>query len=591
MWRRSNQRFRTFLLNLFHVNSILTLILTGLRGSTALHLQSWGGRIARCVPRNKYASEKENLYAIYLREQRILTFQHNTHVGMEGARGGGTTSADGPELWSLNVKAHQLYIRRHLQRGLRMFCPASYAEEASITSSVRASADAVHVPFMELQQQQQSLLSGVYWTLCCLALLQPPAAVSPSSQEEHGPETTTLPLPPTVKECLISKVILPCLRRRQCSGWVSAAPDVVSAAMPAERGEGYGGSVAKEALSHRLGRPSPPTVAPTALGSGGHCRISALGFGSNLAGHATATALSTCSGLQALALLEALPLLSEGVLRQLRHFVLSLQRGEDGSFANTLSPICWSRWCSHCRETAAGAALPSAAAAMPSAAAANEEGTWENEGDVRCTFCCLLSLKLIHAAAKAHQKLGAASPPPQAGAVVAGAVDRAAEEASVSVTSAHSGAGDPAVCREGPTEPSPWLVQPTEGPLHGASWEAFLQDPFAGVRVDAMLSWLLSLVGPDGGVGVSPGAEPHAGAAFCFAGCVSLLGKWNALKIGEARRLERQDKHPLAAPLQLLLWERFCLVGWQHRRLLLCSVQNLNCCLLYAAAVLAAAGG
>ncbi|CDI86260.1 geranylgeranyl transferase type II beta subunit, putative [Eimeria praecox] len=443
------------------------------------------------------------------------------------SKGEGRIPSVVPELWRLDVMAHRLYIQRQLERGLRVFCQSSCAEETPSTSSGGAPAGAVLVPFMEQQQQQQSLLSGVYWTLCCLALLQPRAAVSLPSQAEQHQEKTLLSLPLNVKEDLISKVILPCLRRSQCSGWVSAAPEVESAADPAKQGAKFGKSKTVEASSQRPVPTSPGNAASAAAGSCTHCSLSAVGFSSHLGEDATATALSTCSGLQALALLGALHVLPEGVLQQLRRFVLSLQRREDGAFANTLHPSHNSSWCSSC-------SLPLAGAAVTTAAPASAKEEWESEGDVRCTFCCLLSLKLIHAAVKAHRKHNAAPSLSQEGAMAANAFSRA--------TPAESAAGEPVVCQEGPTKPNRSSVQPSEKPIYGASWEAFLQDPLAGVRVDATVSWLLSLLGPDGGVGVSPGAEPHAGAAFCFAGCLSLLGRRDAVGTEEARRLERQDK-------------------------------------------------
>ncbi|CDJ30771.1 geranylgeranyl transferase type II beta subunit, putative [Eimeria mitis] len=457
---------------------------------------------------------------------------------MEGQGGGeDAVAADAPEVWCLDVTAHRLYIRQQLQRGLKMFCSTSLAEEASSASSGGSLAEALHVPFMEVQQQQHSLLSGVYWTLCCLALLQPPAVASPSSQEEQQPGTDFLPLPLKVKEDLISRVILPCLRRRQCTGWVSAAPQVEAEISLTERGSGYPRRKRVDESSQKPAMLPPATTASAAAESRAHCDLSALGFSSNLTENATATALSTCSGLQALALLEALPVLSEEDLQQLRRFVLRLQRREDGAFANTLHPECRTSWCRTCSQPLAGASPPTATTAE-----AKGEVKWENEGDVRCTFCCLLSLKLIHAAAKAHQKRSAASHLLQTCAVTARAVGSVGGEAPVAVTPGAPFPGEPEVCRELPADPGPRLVQPPEDPIYATSWETFLQDPLAGVRVDATFSWLLSLLGPDGGVGVSPGAEPHAGAAFCFAGCLSLLGKRDALGTEKARRLERQVK-------------------------------------------------
>ncbi|CDJ45838.1 geranylgeranyl transferase type II beta subunit, putative [Eimeria brunetti] len=480
---------------------------------------------------------------------------------MEGEGGGeeGTTAADAPALWCLNITAHRQYILLQLQRGLRIFSSTAFAEMSS-ASSIVAPSDAAHVPFMELQQQQHSLLSGVYWTLCCLSLLKPQAAVSPSSKEEPQPPTTPLPLPQKVKDDLIYKVILRCLRRRQCSGWVSAAEGVESREMPAEgetrrrRNSTMGSSSRQPVL------PSRTTTEGVATASRAHCERLALGFSSNLAEDATPTALSTCSGLQALTLLEALPVLSEDDLQQLRRFVLSLQREEDGAFANTFHPSCWNNSCGSCSPAMAGQAVLTAPAA-----AAKEDGKLDNEGDVRCTFCCLLSLKLIHAAAKAQRKRMAVPSQTPAAAAAACAVVCAAEKASAGMTPAQPTAGEPASCGKGPAEFGPLTVQGPEKPLHAAHWEAFLRDPLAGVRVDAAFSWLLSLLSSDGGVGVSPGAEPHAGAAFCFAGCLSILGKRDSLGSQEARKLERQVQVSctllLGAALQRLKVTLICVKG------------------------------
>ncbi|CDJ58675.1 geranylgeranyl transferase type II beta subunit, putative [Eimeria maxima] len=369
---------------------------------------------------------------------------------MEVLGTGQATAAEASEQRYLNVTAHRLYVLRQLQKGLRMFCGTPYVEEIPSASSVGISADVAHTPFMELQQQQQSLVSGLYWTLCCLAVLQPRVTLSLSCQEGHHPETNLVPLPPKVKEDLIFKVILSCLRRRQCTGWASAAPEVRSPLGLAERGEEYGGGIDKKASQGTV-MPSTAAAASLEAKSHLHCDRSAIGFSSNMAEGATATALSTCSGLQALALLDALPLLSEGTLQQLRRFVLSLQRLEDGAFANTLHRRCWSNLCSSCSHSTAGAPVPT----VP-AAATTEEVEWESEGDVRSTFCCLLSLKLIHAAVKARHNRNAAVPVPHSGALAARAVGSAAEEDSAAVTPEEIAGEKPAPFREGPTDPDPW---------------------------------------------------------------------------------------------------------------------------------------
>lgn len=440
--------------------------------------------------------------------------------------------------WYLNVAAHQSFVQQQLQRGLRLLTLSTCVDEIPRICADGGFTGALHTPFMELVQQQQSMISGVYWTLCCLALLQPSAATELS-------RAAPLPVPHEVKMALLHKAIRPCFRRRQCSGWFPAATDAcsfpsVTSKMPPDatperkrmRRKREGG--AETSPSTEVAPSGEATLLParadTAFTTTNHhvsCSKAVLGFSSGPAEEAVATALCTCSGLQALALLGALSSLSSEALKQLRRFLLLLQRREDGAFANTLHPSCWGSFCADCSKLRP----------LGKASATGEE-IWENEGDVRCTFCCLLSLKLIHAAAKAQRQTGPASSP-QSSTSKPSAAARERRGSYKDEVAALPASAKHASCLEGYREPEGISVDSMEKLFHDASWEAFMCNPFAGVHVDATVSWLTSLIAVDGGVGVSPGADPHAGAAFCLVGCLSLLGKRHALGANEQRRLER----------------------------------------------------
>lgn len=475
-------------------------------------------------------------------------------VGME------TVPAETPDAavaaaqpWYLDVAAHRLYVQQHLQRGLQLIASDASPEEKNEwpDSAADGSAAAPPLPFIELQQHRQSLLSGVYWILCCLALLQPgTAALSPPAGDYHQ-AASLLPLPRATKETLVT-IVLRCLRRHHfstaatsrhvasrrlagvppLSGAAAAASASATTAMPAAETPTLApletfSTAATEAVAVAPS-PSAPVAAATAVR---RCS-SAIGFSSNPTADTIAAAVPTCSGLQALALLEALPVLSEETLRQLRRFVLLLQRREDGAFANTLSPC----YCTCCSGQA-----PTAVALPPGC-------MLEHEGDVRCTFSCLLSLKLIHAAAIAQRRDTASLAAFQASAGAASAASVAAVASARAESDIFSGrpvGGNASALFEA-------------GCPHDDNWIAFLRDPFAGVRVEDTVGWLLSLVGPDGGVGVAPGVEAHAGAAFCFAGSLALLGRRDALGERQGRRLERCVLVPLLWLLKMRLLPCSC---------------------------------
>ncbi|KAL8274410.1 hypothetical protein Esti_001570 [Eimeria stiedai] len=408
---------------------------------------------------------------------------------------------DGSKTWCLYASAHRVYLQQQLERGLRLLA-ATVAAEETLETPAGAAAAAPSASFMELQQQQGSLLSGVYWILCGLALLQPPptaAAAAARQQQKASP----LLLPQGLREALVNKVILRCLRRQHTTSvsLLHPRPSNPSAAAAAQTAAAAAEARRKPATSEDAAAEESSAFASLECSSSSSFVV---GFSSSPAKEAVAAALPTCSGLQALALLEALPLLSEETLQRLRRFVLLLQRQTDGAFANTL-PSCR---CSSCSTSAAAAAAAGAAAAGAAAA----DDLWEHEGDVRCTFCCLLSLRLIHAEATARRL-----PTAQASAAAAAAAGAADEPCMLRV-----GAG-------GANEPR----------REDASWALFLNECFSGVRVEETVVWLLSLVGTDGGVAVSPGGEAHAGAAFCFAGCLALLNKTHTLSHTTLRRLER----------------------------------------------------
>lgn len=443
--------------------------------------------------------------------------------------------------WYLNVASHQSFVQQQLQRGLGLLTLSTCVDEIPCICADGGFAGVPHAPFMEMVQQQQSMISGVYWTLCSLALLQPSAVT-------ELPRAALLPVPHEVRMALLHKAILPCFRKRQCSGWLPAAADAcsfpsVTSKMPTdaipERGRMRRGRKGDAETSPSTQVASsgeaalPPANAGTAFTTTGRhvsCSKAVLGFSSGPAKEAVATALCTCSGLQALALLGALSSLSSEALQQLRRFLLLLQRREDGAFANTLHPSCWGSFCKDCTKTRP---LGKASARMLAG-----EKIWEKEGDVRCTFCCLLSLKLIHAAAKAQRQTGPATSPQSSTSKPSGAA-RERRGSYTDEAAAVPASAEHASCLEGYREPEGISGESRAKLCHDASWEAFMSNPFAGVRVDATVSWLTSLIAADGGVGVSPGAEPHAGAAFCLVGCLSLLGKRHALGANEQRRLER----------------------------------------------------
>ncbi|OEH76281.1 uncharacterized protein LOC34618192 [Cyclospora cayetanensis] len=458
------------------------------------------------------------------------------------------------EAWPLDVNAHRAYIKEQLQKGLLLLNPALAAETHG--------GSAVERSFMELLLQQDSLLSGVYWLLCCLALTQPSDVILPcvSPDQQHA-TASMLPLPPEIRDALLHACTKRFLRTRHCSGLPPAEAATASPSPPhtaplkAEGTPTYSvpemgapptsceGTAPEAAALGAFAALQQTTTAQAAaeMQACTHRCAPVTGFCSNLAEGAAPAALPTCSGLQVLALLGALPLLSEETLRQVRRFVLRLQRWEDGAFSNTLPPCC----SSHCSD---GKSCNKRCCAQSGAAAEPAGGSsWEHEGDIRCTFCCLLSLKLIHAAATSRERMvdastnvprldKAAAFRARADAIRELALARpAAEHALVDIPAAVGAGAFPQECGEHRIS---WDASSHES-YEAASWEEFLMDPFAGVRVDAVISWLLSLVGTDGGVGVSPGAEPHAGAAFCFAGCLALLRKRGALGRKAVHRLER----------------------------------------------------
>lgn len=486
-----------------------------------------------------------------------------------------------PHPWCLDVAAHRVYMQQQLQRGLWLLSAADEAEGSGGLDALSA------LGFLDVQQQRSALISGVYWVLCCLALLQhqPAAAAAPgplaaAAQAQQGKqEASLLELSPGLKETLLNKVVLPCLRRQHFARDTSASP-AASRQRPAASALDAAAAAARAdpAAAEAVTSVNSATAAAAAAAAGRTgaapecCCTFVKGFSSSPAADAVAAALPTCSGLQALSLLGALGVLPEDTLKEMRRFLLFLQREEDGAFADRLPSCC----CSGCWAQGTGAAAG---------------GAWEQEGDVRCTFCCLLSLKLLQAAALAKRREAAASA--AAAAVGAAATTTSPVDASAGASLAtptparplHVAASVVSAVAPAARAPSRPCVSAdlahVEGPpgvgapIYDASWEAFLKDPFAGVRAEETVSWLLSLVSEDGGVGVSPGAEAHAGAAFCFAACLTLLGRREALGERRRRRLERCGL--------LLLFMLLLLVSLQQQMLLLEPILLLHCCCLVAA--------
>lgn len=232
--------------------------------------------------------------------------------------------------------------------------------------------------------------------------------------------------------------------------------------------------------------PGNSASSPASLGEGarGGSASEACGFASSPVEGFAPASLPTCSGLQALALTGCLGRLSPSTLEKIRRFLLALQR-PDGAFANSLPPPCVA-----CKG---GLKRPrrkdsnedaNFGHSPPTANFADAEDFQETlgeefpprEGDVRSTLCCLASLRIIEEAQRVS----------------------VGEASSVEATNA-----------------------------------------FRGVEISSLIDWLLACQNLDGGFGVSPGAESHAGAAFCVASCLALLRQTEALNASRRNRLER----------------------------------------------------